>query len=99
MRVRVKVKSPVREYRPPGSVRGAPGDWRPYLDRQQRAARFSSLKQNSRIAVRELDSPMATPSRLPNWQPAPRAIFRCNPWFGLGGLPSACPASEGLNIA
>jgi hypothetical protein len=29
---RVSLKSPVREYRPPGSVRGAPGDWRPYLD-------------------------------------------------------------------
>lgn len=24
--------SPVREYRPPGSVRGAPGNRRPYLD-------------------------------------------------------------------
>src|SRR5437667_5736194 len=30
--MRVGVKSPVREYRPPGSVRGAPGDRRPYLD-------------------------------------------------------------------
>ncbi len=26
------MKSPVRENRPPGSVRGAPGNWRPYLD-------------------------------------------------------------------
>ena len=26
------VKSPVREYRPPGSVRRAPGNRRPYLD-------------------------------------------------------------------
>lgn len=26
------MKSPVREYRPPGSVRGAPGNRRPYLD-------------------------------------------------------------------
>jgi hypothetical protein len=32
MRERVDLKSPVREYRPPGSVRGAPGNWRPYLD-------------------------------------------------------------------
>ena len=29
---RVVVKSPVRENRPPGSVRGAPGNWRPYRD-------------------------------------------------------------------
>jgi hypothetical protein len=32
MRARVDVKSPVREYRPPGSVRGAPGNRCPYLD-------------------------------------------------------------------
>ena len=29
---RVVVKSPVRENRPPGSVRGAPGNRRPYRD-------------------------------------------------------------------
>jgi hypothetical protein len=28
----VEVKSPVRENRPPGSVRGAPGNRRPYRD-------------------------------------------------------------------
>ena len=33
MRERVDLKSPVRENRPPGSVRGAPGNWRPYLDK------------------------------------------------------------------
>ena len=32
MRERVDLKSPVRENRPPGSVRGAPGDRRPYRD-------------------------------------------------------------------
>ena len=32
MRERVDLKSPVRENRPPGSVRGAPGNRRPYLD-------------------------------------------------------------------
>ena len=32
MRERVDLKSPVREYRPPGSVRGASGNRRPYLD-------------------------------------------------------------------
>jgi len=33
MRERVDLKSPVREYRSPGSVRGAPGNRRPYLDK------------------------------------------------------------------
>ena len=37
MRERVNVKSPVREYRPPGSVRGAPGNRCPYLDISQAA--------------------------------------------------------------
>src|SRR5260370_37693939 len=32
VRKRDVMKSPVRENRPPGSVRGAPGNWRPYLD-------------------------------------------------------------------
>jgi len=32
MRERIDMKSSVREYRPPGSVRGAPGNRRPYLD-------------------------------------------------------------------
>ncbi len=36
MRERVDLKSPVREYRPPGSVRGAPGNRRPYLDNEER---------------------------------------------------------------
>jgi len=35
MRKRVDLKSPVREYRPPGSVRGAPGNRRPYLDNDE----------------------------------------------------------------
>ena len=34
MRERVDLKSPVRENRPPGSVRGAPGNRRPYRDRE-----------------------------------------------------------------
>src|SRR5581483_1522220 len=41
MRERVDLKSPVREYRPPGSVRGAPGNRRPYLDRKQREQTIS----------------------------------------------------------
>ena len=35
------VKSPVRENRPPGSVRGAPGNRRPYRD-PDRPVRFRS---------------------------------------------------------
>jgi hypothetical protein len=35
-RRRASAKSPVREYRPPGSVRGAPGNRRPYLDKTER---------------------------------------------------------------
>ena len=35
MRERVDLKSPVRENRPPGSVRGAPGNRRPYRDEQE----------------------------------------------------------------
>jgi hypothetical protein len=34
-RRRASAKSPVREYRPPGSVRGAPGNRRPYLDKSE----------------------------------------------------------------
>ena len=37
MRERVDLKSPVRENRPPGSVRGAPGNRRPYRDMMIRA--------------------------------------------------------------
>jgi len=36
MRERVDLKSPVREYRSPGSVRGALGNWRPYLDNREK---------------------------------------------------------------
>ena len=36
MRERGSVKSPVRENRPPGSVRGAPGNRRPYRDKKGR---------------------------------------------------------------
>ena len=38
MRERVDLKSPVRENRPPGSVRGAPGNRRPYRDKQKTLA-------------------------------------------------------------
>ncbi len=40
MRERVNLKSPVREYRPPGSVRGAPGNRCPYLDKYCPPARL-----------------------------------------------------------
>src|SRR5664279_4695237 len=38
-RERVNTKSPVREYRPPGSVRGAPGNRCPYLDKRARVGK------------------------------------------------------------
>ena len=37
MRERVDLKSPVRENRPPGSVRGAPGNRRPYRDKKSKS--------------------------------------------------------------
>jgi hypothetical protein len=44
MRKRVDLKSPVRENRPPGSVRGAPGNRRPYLDIADESASEKPLK-------------------------------------------------------
>jgi hypothetical protein len=40
MRERVDLKSPVRDNRPPGSVRGAPGNRRPYRDLMSLARRI-----------------------------------------------------------
>jgi len=42
------LKSPVRENRPPGSVRGAPGNRRPYLDKVEMGR--GGLKSNVREA-------------------------------------------------
>jgi hypothetical protein len=39
------LKSPVRENRPPGSVRGAPGNWRPYLDKTEMLKSDTALTQ------------------------------------------------------
>jgi hypothetical protein len=47
-RQRVRLKSPVRENRPPGSVRGAPGNRRPYLDKVEMGR--GGLKSNVREA-------------------------------------------------
>jgi hypothetical protein len=44
MRERVDLKSPVREYRPPGSVRGAPGIRRPYLDKSEGGGRADAFQ-------------------------------------------------------
>ena len=46
MRERVNVKSPVREYCTPGSVRGASGNRRPYLD--------SKIKSKSKVRFEKL---------------------------------------------
>ena len=43
VRERVAVKSPVRENRPPGSVRGAPGNRRPYRDQIQESRNAEGL--------------------------------------------------------
>jgi hypothetical protein len=43
-RERVNTKSPVREYRPPGSVRGALGNRRPYLDKPETGGRKAKTR-------------------------------------------------------
>jgi hypothetical protein len=55
-RERVNTKSPVREYRPPGSVRGAPGNRRPYLD-----------VRSEKTCVSEGESPSSLEARLPEF--------------------------------
>jgi len=68
MRERVDLKSPVREYRSPGSVRGAPGNRRPYLDGHRFVHRNPTL-----IWVRS--SPLTvTPPALATL-PGPKKIF------------------------
>jgi hypothetical protein len=52
MRERVGLKSPVRENRPPGSVRGAPGNRRPYRDGTRA---FMILSMHDSVIVREWD--------------------------------------------
>jgi hypothetical protein len=37
----------MREYRPPGSVRGAPGNWRPYLDKPAPPVQAYDIMGNS----------------------------------------------------
>jgi len=51
------MKSPVRENRPPGSVRGAPGNWRPYLDLHSILALFPKVETLGyyRVSLREND--------------------------------------------
>ena len=46
MRARGTVKSPVREYCTPGSVRGAPGNRRPYRDHWAGAKREKDPMQD-----------------------------------------------------
>ena len=48
MRERVDLKSPVRENRPPGSVRGAPGNRCPYLDIKSKS---TSMIKSERTAL------------------------------------------------
>ena len=71
MRERVDLKSPVREYRPPGSVRGAPGNRRPYLDKTEmlKAARAKAemLVRSEKTCVGEGESPSSLEARLPEF--------------------------------
>jgi hypothetical protein len=57
MRERVDLKSPVREYRPPGSVRGASGNRRPYLD-----------VRSEKACVAEGESPSSLEAKLPEFR-------------------------------
>jgi hypothetical protein len=52
MRERVNVKSPVREYCSPGSVRGAPGNRCPYLDNRRETGKGRPPRQWGRIEIR-----------------------------------------------
>jgi hypothetical protein len=47
MRERVDLKSPVRENRPPGSVRGAPGNRCPYRDSSRKLFKFKLQRSGS----------------------------------------------------
>jgi hypothetical protein len=53
VRERVVVKSPVRENRPPGSVRGAPGNRRPYRDLRAGQGGETGDKSEIRGPIRE----------------------------------------------
>jgi hypothetical protein len=58
MRERVDLKSPVRENCTPGSVRGAPGNRCPYLDRERRKQKincFLSVFRSSRNKRRYME--------------------------------------------
>jgi hypothetical protein len=61
MRVRIDMKNPVREYRPPGSVRGAPGNQRPHLDKDQSTVNFQRTTRSFQ--------------RSTNTQQGPRSLY------------------------
>lgn len=51
---RVMMKSPVRENRPPGSVRGAPGNRRPYRDPPDNGVqmvRLTARRARSKVCI------------------------------------------------
>src|SRR5690348_2353990 len=52
MRERVDLKSPVRENRPPGSVRGAPGNRCPYLDNRRGWVRWGQAGERRKRKLR-----------------------------------------------
>jgi hypothetical protein len=71
MRERVDLKSPVREYRPPGSVRGASGNRRPYLDTadsRQQTAESRKQVRSEKACVAEGESPSSLEAKLPEFR-------------------------------
>jgi len=51
MRARGTVKSPVREYCTPGSVRGAPGNRRPYRDHGPALGAVAGMESTAMFAA------------------------------------------------
>ena len=60
---RVSLRSPVREYCTPGSVRGAPGNRCPYLDTIMRARDWAIIRPTRRWACKRV----ARPRPWPGW--------------------------------
>ena len=63
MRERIDMKSPVREYRPPGSVRGAPGNRRPHLDNVGRSTLLIGISDIVSVPISGCRSRLGSPDR------------------------------------
>ena len=58
LRKRVSLRSPVRENRTPGSVRGASGNRRPYRDGAKKSVVVAQLSDKQRVGLNFIDHPM-----------------------------------------